>query len=131
MLARLRKSLYRSGEVLSRACSSLCRALLTAEASVTLFPSIPPEYQQTRNSKRPHVRIRGQRIYSVFYDGETRTLEVRYSDGDLRWYADVSERAYEALLCADRPDEALTREVFLQGRRERSACSRIPEQGQR
>jgi hypothetical protein len=51
----------------------------------------------------------------VFYDGETKILEVRYGDGELRWYADVSERAYEALLCTDTPDEVLNREVFLQG----------------
>jgi KTSC domain len=85
------------------------------EASVTLFPYIPPEYMQTCYLKRTHVRLRGERIHSVFYDGETRMLEVRYSDGGLRWYADISERAYEALLSTDRPDEVLHREVFLQG----------------
>jgi hypothetical protein len=124
MLARLKKSFYWFRNTLSGVCSSL----ITTEASFTLSPYIPPEYQQTHDLKRPHARLRGERVYSVFYDSGTRTLEVRYSDGDLRWYADVSERAYEALLCADRPDEALTREVFLQPRRKRSPCSRIAEE---
>jgi hypothetical protein len=121
MLARLRKCLNRFRKALSRVCASL----VMTEASVTLFPYIPSEFTQTYNLKRPHVRLRGERVYSVFYDGETRILEVRYSDGDLRWYADVSERAYERLLCADRPDEALAREVFLQNRSGQSTCRNI------
>jgi hypothetical protein len=116
MLARVRKCFHRFQKFLTKACSSL----VTAESSATFSPYIPPEYAHALHSRRPHVRIRGERIYSVFYDGETRTLEVRYSDGDLRWYADVAGRAYEALLRSDRPDEALAREVFL---RDRSAHS--------
>jgi hypothetical protein len=127
MLARLRKCLYRFGKALSRVCDSL----IMTEAPVTIFPYVPPEFRQTYDLKRPHVRLRGEHIYSAFYDGETRTLEVRYSDGDLRWYADVSERAYEALLCADRPDEALAREVFLRDRSGQSTCPKIPSSLQR
>jgi hypothetical protein len=122
MLAHLRKYLCRFGKALTRACSSL----ITAEAAVTLFPYMPPDYPHTHYSKRPHIRLHGERIYSVFYDAGTRTLEVRYSDGDLRWYGDVSEGVYEALLRADRPDEALTQDVFSQDRSRQSTCRKIP-----
>ncbi|CAB3770076.1 KTSC domain-containing protein [Paraburkholderia humisilvae] len=64
-----------------------------------------------RLGPRRHVRVYGQKIYSVHHQGNTETLEVRYTDGGLSLYSRVPVVVYEAIIQKENPDETFDREV--------------------
>jgi hypothetical protein len=58
-----------------------------------------------------HIRVHGQQIYSVRYENTTKTLEVRYTNGDLSLYPNVPSRVFEAILQKGTPDQIFDREL--------------------
>lgn len=112
MLDFLRRWMRKAGRLISK---SLTYPGIT-EFWIWARVYVPSEQAQSLGLDGGRVRVSGKQISSVSYDSGTRILEVRYKDSALRCYSDVSERAYEALVSSDMPDEALAREVFGAGR---------------
>jgi hypothetical protein len=89
------------------ACSS-------CEPSIWLSTCMPPDDPTAWCALHGHVRVSGTHVYSVCYRSGTTTLEVRYRDGAMRSYGDVSERVFEALVAAHDADAMLIRAMLPQ-----------------
>ncbi len=114
VIGRIRIRMRKLAKIFMEGMTAIAVAEISVCGTYGIRYNRPPEPPVPDSGNLHHIRIFGDRLFSVAYAAHTQLLEVHFKDGVCRRYASVPEHLYDALVHRTKPDLLFSR--YIEGR---------------